>query len=98
MSNNVPSPPFLNRANHLINLANTQCDTVSPNEVGASFMFAAARFNAFILAKTTGSAENMAIEKEKALEYFTEQFPNMMMANLEDFTTNFDAYMQPAPK
>ena len=98
MSNNILDHAFLARANTLIDLANTQCDAVPPNEVGASAMFAAARFNAFILAKTTGSAENMAIEKERAMAYFTSQFRNMMESNLDDFTENFAAYMKPAPK
>lgn len=98
MSDNILDGAFLARANTLIDLANKQCDTVPPNEVGASAMFAAARFNAFILAKTTGSAENMAIEKARALDYFTSQFRNMVESNLDDFTANFDAYMKPAPK
>jgi hypothetical protein len=76
-------------------LANTQCDKALPNEVGASAMFAAARFNAYILARTTASAENMAIEKERALEYFVDQFRNMMASNLDDFAENFDRYMHP---
>ena len=94
----TPGPEFWERVNTTINLANSQCDTAHPNEVGASAMFAAARFNAFILAKTTANAQNMAIEKERALEYFTEQFRNMMASNLDDFAENFDRYMKPEPK
>jgi hypothetical protein len=53
-------------------------------------MYAAARFNAFIVAKTTGSAQNMKLEKERALEYFTDQFRKMVESNLDDFAANFD--------
>jgi len=95
MSNNIPGPDFWERANTVINLSNSQCDTAHPNEVGASTMFAAARFNAYILAKTTANAENMAIEKERALEYFVEQFRTMMASNLDDFAENFDKFMHP---
>jgi hypothetical protein len=91
----TPGPEFWERVNTVINLANTQCDKALPNEVGASAMFAAARFNAYILARTTASAENMAIEKERALEYFVDQFRNMMASNLDDFAENFDRYMHP---
>jgi hypothetical protein len=93
MSDNSPSPAFFERANALINLANEQCTTAHPNEVSASSMYAAARFNAFIVAGTTGNAKTMALEKERALEYFTDQFRKMMVNNLDDFIENFDRFM-----
>lgn len=96
MDNNTPGPEFWTRANALINLANDQCDTAIPNEVAASFMYASARFNAFIVANTVGSAENMKAEKANALEYFTNQFRLMMENNLDDFAANFDKYLAPA--
>jgi hypothetical protein len=94
MSNNAPSPEFWNRVNALINLSNDQCDSADPNEVGASTMFAAARFNAFILARATGNPENMKLERERALEYFTDQFRRMMAENLDDFIQNHEKYMK----
>ena len=98
MSNNTPDPEFWNRVNALINLANDQCDSADPNAVGASTMYAAARFNAFILARITGSSQNMKLEKERALEYYTDQFRKMMMDNLDDFAENFEKYMEPNTK
>jgi hypothetical protein len=95
MSDNTPGPAFWERANALINLANDQCATAHPNEVSASSLYAAARFNAFIVAKTVGSAENMLLERDRALEYFTDQFRQMMAANLDDFAGNFEKYMRP---
>jgi hypothetical protein len=96
MSNNTPGPEFFDRANSLINLANDQCATTHPSEVSASTLYASARFNAFIVAGTTGSAQTMALEKERALEYFTDQFRKMMEANLDDFIENFEKYMKRA--
>jgi hypothetical protein len=98
MSNNLPDPAFWQRVDAVVNLANDQCNPASPNDVGASAMYAVARFNAFILAKTTGSPENMAIEKERALDYFSGQFRMMLESNLEDFTVNFEKYMKPDAK
>jgi hypothetical protein len=98
MSDNTPGPAFWERANALINLANDQCEAAHPNEVSASTLYAAARFNAFIVAKTTGSGANMKLEKERALDYFTEQFRQMMAANLDDFAANFENYMVPSAK
>lgn len=93
MSNNTPGPEFFNRANTLINQANDQCDSAHPSEVAASTMYASARFNAFIVARATGSAENMKNEKERALEYFTDQFRKMLESNLDEFAANFDKVM-----
>ena len=78
MSNDLPDPAFWQRVDAIVDLANDQCGAAHPNEVGASGMYAVARFNAFILAKTTGSAQNMATEKERALDYFTGQFRLML--------------------
>lgn len=98
MSNNIPDPAFWQRVDAIVDLANNQINPAHPNDVGASAMYAVARFNAFILAKTTGSPENMKTEKERALEYFTSQFRLMLESNLDDFTVNFEKYMQPQPK
>ena len=98
MSDNAPSPEFFDRANALINLANDQCASTHPSEVSASTLYASARFNAFIVAATTGSAQTMTAEKARALEYFTDQFRKMMEANLDDFIENYDTYMKRAPK
>lgn len=94
MSDNTPDPKFWERANAIINLANDQCQSTNPNEVSASTLYAAARFNAFIVAQATGSADNMKLERERALEYFTEQFRNMMAVNLDDFAANFESFMR----
>ncbi|MFL6632455.1 MAG: DUF3144 domain-containing protein, partial [Massilia sp.] len=69
-----------------------------PSEVSASTLYASARFNAFIVAATTGNPQAMSSEKERALEYFTDQFRKMMEANLDDFIENYDQYMKPAAK
>src|SRR5438094_9943124 len=98
MSNNTPGPEFWNRVNVLVNLANDQCDSADPSEVGASAMYASTRFNAFLVARATGSPENMKLEKERALDYFTDQFRKMMAENLDDFIENHAKYMAADPQ
>jgi MoxR-like ATPase len=98
MSNSTPGPEFWNRVNALINMANEQCDTADPSEVCASAMYASARFNAFIVARTTESPEKMKLEKERALEYFTDQFRKMMAENLDDFAENLEKYIPADPQ
>lgn len=96
MSNNTSDADFFARANVFINTANDQCDSAHPNEVSASMLYAVARFNAFIVASTTGSAQTMTAEKERAMDYLTDQFRKMMVANFDDFIGNYEAYMKPA--
>jgi hypothetical protein len=40
----------------------------------------------------------MRLEKEKALEYFTDQFRKMMAENLDDFAENLEKYLGSAPQ
>lgn len=96
MSKPSTEAEYWQRVDEFIALANKQCNPADPNDVGASALYAAARFNAFVVAKAVGTGENMALEKERALEYFTEQFRTMMLSNLEDFTQNFNKYLTPA--
>lgn len=98
MSNNTPGPEFWQRVDALINVVNDQSASSSPGDAGASALFASARFNAFILARSTGSAENMKVEKERALDYFTAQFRDMMAANIDHFIENYDQFMKPEPR
>lgn len=98
MSDNHPDAQFWERVNTVVNVSNDQCGAATPSAVGATTMFASARFNAFLLAKSTGTAANLTTEKERALDYFTAQYRDMMAANLEDFIANFDQYMKPVPK
>lgn len=95
MSQNSTEAEYWKRVDAFIELANSQCNPADPNEVGASLLYGSARFNAFIVAKTVGTADNMALEKERALEYFTDQFRKMMESNLDDFRVNFDKHMKP---
>lgn len=93
MSNNTPDSKFWERANAVIHMANEQCASADPSEVAASTLYATARFNAFMVAKSTGSAQTMKQERERALEYFTDQFRNMMEVNLDDFIENFERFV-----
>jgi len=95
MSDHQKDETYWHRVDAVANLANEQCVSADPNDVGASTLFAAARFNAFVLAKMMGTGPNLALERDQALAYFTDQFNKMMAANLDDFITNFDQYMKP---
>jgi len=69
-----------------------QASGAPPHVAGAALLFAAARFNAYVLARSAGSAEQFSANKDNALEYFRGQFDKMMSENMADYETNFDKY------
>jgi hypothetical protein len=83
---------FWSRADAHIHLANEHCDAADPGKVSASLMYAASRFNAFIVASNSSSAESMSKSRAEALDYFTRQFRSMLEENLDDHIKNFATY------
>lgn len=82
---------FLKRADAHIFLANDQMtDEISAGEVSASFMFGLARFNAWIAASTYKSAEDMAEEKQKAMEYFMKEYKIMLEQHIDEHIKGYD--------
>ena len=93
MSDNGPDQQFLELADSFIALANSHCDTVSPSRVSATLLFAAARFNAFVIASTVDSKDELTTDSEPALKYFLSQYEKMLGENLADYVENFDQYL-----
>lgn len=85
-------PNFFNRADAHIHLSNSQLADINPGKVSASMMYATARFNSYVSWSGFNSAEEMAAERENALEYFTHQYRLMLEDNLDDYIANFDTY------
>jgi hypothetical protein len=83
---------FWDRADEYIHLANRHCDATDAGKVSASLLFAASRFNAFIVASKVTNAEALSQSRAEALEYFTEQFRSMLAENLDDHIKNFSKY------
>ena len=86
---------FFERADAYITLANDQASSVSRGKVSASMMFATARFNAWVSASGTDSAEELASVKDEALEYFLSEYRKMLEENLDEYVEHFDKYMNP---
>lgn len=84
---------FYNRADAHIHVANEQTDKVSRGKVSASMMYATARFNAWISACRADSGDDLAEGREEIIEYFVEQYREMLSENLDDYAKNFANYM-----
>ncbi|EDZ61410.1 hypothetical protein SMGD1_2522 [Sulfurimonas gotlandica GD1] len=82
---------FLKRADALIAIANEQLgEEVTQGEVSASFMYGAARFNAWMAASSFESAKDLDDEKEKIVEYFMGEYKLALEEHLKNHIENFN--------
>lgn len=93
MKDNEFDKEFWDRANQFINLANEQSQEVSPGEVSSSLLFAAARFNAFVAAATARNIDELKENKEEAIRYFSNQYYEMFVENIEDWIENYEKHI-----
>ena len=93
MQNENPDSAFWERADAVINLANQQGKHISNDDVSASLLYAAARFNAFIAASKSHDLADLAAHKDEAVQYFTEQYRKMFIENLDDYLENYESYI-----
>ena len=94
MSKEGPDREFWDRADAVIHMANKQCKHAPNGKVSSSLLYAAARFNAFIVAVKASNAEEIKSHKDEAINYFTEQYRKMLMENLDDYIENYDQYLK----
>ena len=87
-----PDPSFYDRADAHIHLANKHSDGVGIGKVSASLLYAASRFNAFVIGARSTSAADMQAARGEALDYFADQFRRMLEDNVDDYIANFDSY------
>jgi len=92
MDESKPGKDFWDRADQIVGLANDQCNDFKIGEVSSSLLYAAARFNSFVVGANAVDAEEMKKEKGAAIEYFTEQYRKILDENLQDYIENFEDY------
>lgn len=83
---------FWIRADKFIDIANKFCSKTAIGKVSSSLLYAAARFNAFMVYANAETAEEMEQEVKPALDYFAGQYKKMLAENLNDHIKNFDEY------
>lgn len=81
---------FWDIADTFIQLANTHLNEVKPSRVSACALFAASRFNAFVISAAAASKEEMMAQKEAAIAYFLSEYEKMLRENLDEHLTRFD--------
>ncbi len=86
---------FFQRADDFIHYANSQLtEETHSGKVGASLMYASARFSASVSAIGFTNSDEFITEKDKIVKFYTKQFQQMLSENLDDYAKNFDKYTQ----
>jgi len=93
MSNSDKDKEFYAMADEYIALANKQSKNVNQGKVSATFLYAAARFNTFLVASGAASAEDFASKKENVFDYFMTEYKKMLEEHFADYQANFDRYL-----
>ena len=93
MKDNELDKQFWHRADQFINLANEQSQEVTLGEVSSSLLYAAARYNAFIAAATAKNIDELKKNKEEAIRYFSNQYYEMFVENIEDWIENYEKHI-----
>ncbi|MEW6415710.1 MAG: DUF3144 domain-containing protein [Pseudomonadota bacterium] len=81
---------FYDLADAYISVANQQLNEAKPSQVSTAALFAASRFNAFVIAAASGSKAQMIAEKEAAIAYFMDQYEKMLRENIDEHLSRFD--------
>jgi len=85
---------FFERADAHIKLANEHMNQQGNSEmVNSSFLYAAARFNAWISAAGLKNAEEMKAKRADLIRYFVEQYTSMLEENLDNYIDNYNLYL-----
>ena len=77
----------------LIHAANAQCDDATRTKVSAAMLFAAARFNTFVVAAAAASGEDLASRRDEIVAWLTSQYTAMLRDNLDEYARRFDRYV-----
>lgn len=85
-------PAFLHIADRFIALANEQAQQKDLATASAGFLYANARFTAFLVASQCGTPEALTAEKAAAIEYFVNQYAQALTSNIADYEKNFAQY------
>ena len=93
MDNTHKDKKFYEMADAYIALANEHSGKTDQGTVSATFLYAAARFNTFLVASNSDSAAELASRKEEACKYLMAEYQKMLDEHFADYTENFDKYL-----
>jgi len=86
MTEEQPDQEFWDIADSFIEMANNLMDDADAGKANAALLYAAARFNAFIVASVEDT--DVAEEKSGAIDYYSRQYRQMLSDSLDDYANN----------
>lgn len=90
MSDDEIDVEFRRVADAFIDQANKHAETVKREHVGMALLYAAARFNAFVVAAHAPHVEKFDADRSKAVEFFRAEYVRMLEENLDDYRGIYD--------
>jgi hypothetical protein len=90
MSDEEIDKQFRNVVDSFIHLANQHIETAPRENVGLALLYAAARFNAFVVAAHAEEAKKFDADRETAFEFFSREYQRMLNENLDDYRKAYD--------
>lgn len=85
---------FWDLTEQFIEQANAALDTADAGKVAAAMLYAATRFNAFVVALSSIDRKEYIADMDGTMEYLTKQFRQMLGDNLRDFRDNYKVYIR----
>ena len=77
-----------------IDQANDLAGHNSIENVGMALLYAASRYNAYVVSEHADSEESYVVDAPKAREFFTKQYREMLDENLDDYQRVYQKYGQ----
>lgn len=90
MTEEATEREFRRVADAFIDLANEQIESAPKENVGMALLFAASRFNAFVVASHCKTLDRYESDRQKAIEFFSKEYLRMLDENLEDYRRAFE--------
>ena len=95
MSDTEKDQEFYDMANGFIAMANKYAEGIDKGKVSAAFLYAAARFNTFIVASSAANVEEFLSFEPKAFEYMMGEYKKMLAEHFNDYGHHFKDYINP---
>ena len=98
MTDEATEREFRRVADTFIDLANEHIKSVAKENVGMALLFAASRFNAFVVASHATTLDDYDGEHDKAVEFFSGEYLRMLRENLIDYRRHYEERQDEAPE
>jgi hypothetical protein len=85
---------FWDLTEQFIELANQSLQQADAGKIGAAMLYAATRFNAFVVASSSVDKAEFIADADETMDYLSKQFRQMLGDNLRDFKDNYKVYIK----